>query len=485
MIISRRSFLAGAASFAFGGWRIFAAPPGWKPPRKPNLVFGVLSDSHLRTDWTGNGLRWTDRYFISALKYFRDNGADAVVHCGDFADRGQVREMEFHAEAWNRVFPDGLLPDGRKIEKLFVTGNHDVAGWQYGIGFRVEKIYPDPEERAKHLLSTDMAGHWERIWGEKFEPVWHKEVKGYHFFGRNWGVDDSGADVVFENGDKPFFLLSHEFGQMPGEGAFRNAVGFFGHWHQSAVNWNEIFFQNGRPYPQIQVPSCAPFGCGGMGADAWISKATLQGKDKAGASMQGYLVKVYNDMMVVERREFSQNASLGADWVMPLFERKVENVKRKVGGEGRAHPFSKEELKKVIGEPQFRKGAKLIVECCQCENVAKSIVANNQLEIGTGNGNNSIMATLNIKIPLADGNRDSRVYAYEVAVAGDEGTQKLLKAVYARGCNMGIGYEIDGGLTTIEIPKSELPHGTKLTISARPLSSLGTSGKPIATTFKV
>ena len=201
--------------------------------------------------------------------------------------------------------------------------------------------------------------------------------------------------------------------------------------------------------------------------------------------MQGYLVKVYNDMMVVERREFSQNASLGADWVMPLFERKVENVKRKVGGEGRAHPFSKEELKKVIGEPQFRKGAKLIVECCQCENVAKSIVANNQLEIGTGNGNNSIMATLNIKIPLADGNRDSRVYAYEVAVAGDEGTQKLLKAVYARGCNMGIGYEIDGGLTTIEIPKSELPPGTKLTISARPLSSLGTSGKPIATTFKV
>lgn len=60
--------------------------------------------------------------------------------------------MEFHAEAWNRVFPDGLSPDGRKIEKLFVTGNHDVAGWQYGIGFRVEKIYPDPEERAKHLL---------------------------------------------------------------------------------------------------------------------------------------------------------------------------------------------------------------------------------------------------------------------------------------------------------------------------------------------
>ena len=29
---------------------------------------------------------------------------------------------------------------------------------------------------------------------------------------------------------------------------------------------------------------------------------------------------------------------------------------------GRVHPFSKDELKKVIGKPQFREGAKLIVE---------------------------------------------------------------------------------------------------------------------------
>ena len=33
-----------------------------------------------------------------------------------------------------------------------------------------------------------MAANWERIWGEKYEPVWHKEVKGYHFFGRNHNV---------------------------------------------------------------------------------------------------------------------------------------------------------------------------------------------------------------------------------------------------------------------------------------------------------
>lgn len=85
-----------------------------------------------------------------------------------------------------------------------------------------------------------------------------------------------------------------------------------------------------------------------------------------------------------------------------------------------------------------------------------------------------------VRIPLANGNPDSRVYAYEVVVVGVEGTPKLFKAVYAAGCNMGIGHEPNGGVTMLEIPKSELPLGKTLTIAARPLSSLGTAGKAIA-----
>ena len=92
--------------------------------------------------------------------------------------------------------------------------------------------------------------------------------------------------------------------------------------------------------------------------------------------------------------------------------------------------------------------------------------------------------SLRVRIPLADGNPDSRVYAYEVVVVGDEGAPKLHKAVYAAGVNMGIGHEPNGGVTTLEIPKSELPPGKTLTIAARPLSSLGTSGKAISAEFK-
>ena len=90
-----------------------------------------------------------------------------------------------------------------------------------------------------------------------------------------------------------------------------------------------------------------------------------------------------------------------------------------------------------------------------------------------------------VSIPHANGNPDSRVYAYEVEVAGDDQENKLCKSVYAAGCNMGIGREPNKGVTTLEIPRSELPPGKAFTIAVRPLSSLGTSGKPIVAEFKV
>ncbi len=91
----------------------------------------------------------------------------------------------------------------------------------------------------------------------------------------------------------------------------------------------------------------------------------------------------------------------------------------------------------------------------------------------------SVSPRLRVRIPLADGNPDSRVYAYEVVVVGDDASKKLLKAVYATGCNMGIGHEPNGGVTTLEIPRSELPPGKALTFTVTPLTSLGTRGCPL------
>ena len=538
--MTRRDFigktLAALGFTALPGGFLFAAPSGWKHGGAPNLVFGVVSDTHLRTSVKGNGLgaNWPDKYFVAALSHFKSCKVDAVVHCGDMAHRGQTRELEFHAEAWRCVFKTGPEPI-----KLFVTGNHDVDGAKYG-DF-VKNRYPDEVERAKHILATDMAANWERIWGDKYEPVWHKEVKGYHFFGQNYAVPDDeaiaflkkcGGDFALDRGDRPFFFMRHcrpsagvrKQGLMP----LRNAIAFFGHNHWSVANWNMAYLYYGR-LPLIECASCEPRGCRALVGDEWITKAKIEGREGAGAGRQGYVVCLYDDMMVIKRHDFTYGeSSLGSDWVMPFQKLKGGNVEKLKGETSQAHPFSKEELKKVIGEPQFRKGAKLeVVKCCQCENVAKSNVANVQsacaeatadkLEIGTGNGNNSTMATLKdsasprlrVRIPLADGNPDSRVYAYEVVVVGEavddpiapqtDGTggmgscrpTKLLKAVYAAGCNMGIGHEPNKGVTTLEIPYSELPvpHSSfpvphSLTIAARPLTSLGTSGRSIATTLK-
>ena len=486
--MTRRDFI-GNALVALGfsalpGGFLFAAPEGWKHGGKPNLVFGVVSVTHLRTKHGSSGKpghNWPDKYFAAALEYFKRRGVDAVVHCGDMAHRGQVEEMQFHANAWNRVFG----PSGGPV-KLFVTGNHDAEG--AGYGDFVEKNYPDPAERAKHVLATDMAANWERIWSEKYDSVWHKEVKGYHFFGRNWGVDDAelvrlveetGKTVRLDDPARPFFFMTHSRPVAPLRkrvSAKRNAVSFFGHNHWSIANWNMAYLYYGR-LPCFECASCEPRGCSGLVGDAWITKAKLEGRDPAstGKGRQGYVVCMYDDMMVLERHDFSDGeASLGADWVMPLSKRNP-------------HPLSKDEFKKVIGEPQFREGAKLEVSLDRIDKSNKVGKAATDTPVNPVNPvqENSATPQLRVRIPLANGNPDSRVYAYEVVVVGDEGTQKLHKAVYAAGCNMGMGHEPNGGVTTLDIPKSELPPGKTLTFAVRPLTSLGTAGRPIATEFKV
>ena len=492
--VSRRDLLkssfAAIGFAALPGGFLFAAPRGWKHEGKPNLVFGVLSDTHLRTMHGSSGRpgrNWPHKYFAAALEYFKKQNVDAVVHCGDFAHRGQVEEMRFHADVWRNVF------GGEGPVKLFVTGNHDVLGAEYGDFAKGN--YPDPEERAKHVLATDMAANWECIWGEKYESVWHKEVNGYHFFGRHWNVDykdfaglvnSSAAQCGLGEGTRPYFVLQHRrpYAELrKALSAHGNAVSFFGHNHWSASNWNVISLYGA--FPCIQCPSCEPRGCAALTWDGYISKVPLEGRgpEKVGAGRQGFVVSLYDDMMVIARYDFTDGvSSLGADWVMPL-NWGTGNGERGTG----KHPFSKDELKMVIGEPQFHKGAKLEVSLDRIDKINKIEKTANDNPVTPVNPvqENPASPKLCVRIPLADGNPDSRVYAYEVVVIGEAGSQKLFKAVYAAGCNMGIGHETNGGVTTLEIAKDELPPGKSLTFAVRPLTSLGTSGRPIITDFKV
>ena len=121
------------------------------------------------------------------------------------------------------------------------------------------------------------------------------------------------------------------------------------------------------------------------------------------------------------------------------------------------HPLSLTAMKKKIGSPQFRADLKLRIEA-----------------VGKAG-----KRALKLSIPPADGNPDSRVYAFDVIVAGDDPGKKLLKSVYAAGANMGVGHAPNGGVTIFTIPVAQLPKGTELTVAVRPITSLGTRGRAI------
>ena len=473
--MTRREFLKGAfGTLGFGAsgacGRLFAAPLGWKPSATPNLVFGVIRDTHLmssfgenempvwdrgkKADWKENPVR----YLVAALKYFRERKVDAVMHGGDFADTGLMSEMMWHAEAWRRVFPRNRGLDGKKVEKLFVTGNHDCEGMP-----RARRAYPDDAEYARRMFNADIPGNWERIWGEQYEPVWHKTVKGYHFFGRHFGEDSMKmASLVkagiqkfnLEDGAKPYFFLSHTGSCGAENEAFRqalsglhNAVAFYGHWHSSFANWNTIKFWLGKTTPELQIPLYSPWFAYDQSMNCqYITTAKLENWQAGGAFRQGFIVNVYDDMIVFERHEFGTHGRIGEDWVLPL-------------GESHPHPLCAERLRKRIGVPQFAEEAKLkFVRCGE--------------------------DAFNVLVPLAGANPGARVFAYELQVTDGAGEIRLVKASIASGCNVAVGSEPDGGVTAITVKRSELPTGKNIVFAVYPLTSLGTRGQPLAQKVK-
>ena len=109
---TREEFIKGALSasgfLALPGG-LFSAPAGWKPKKKPNLVFGILSDTHLQTGWDGKtphgGYPLT--YVTNAMKLFRKRNIDAFMHLGDMAHRGKNAEAEYHRDIFDTFFPRG------------------------------------------------------------------------------------------------------------------------------------------------------------------------------------------------------------------------------------------------------------------------------------------------------------------------------------------------------------------------------------------
>ncbi|MBP5226554.1 MAG: metallophosphoesterase [Kiritimatiellae bacterium] len=329
---SRRSFLAGAVGAV--GTSLLAGQDEGVPasgPGQPNVTFGVLSDVHLNRPGD-------EDTFLKALTYFRDNGADGVLVAGDIADRGRVEQLQRAGDCWFSVFPDGKAPDGRAVEQLFVYGNHDVDGWKWG-GMQQ---YPDEAAKWAHAIgyADNRAKVWERIFKEPYQPIWAKTVKGYTFIGSHWG-NEKDLDTFLQThaarlnlaGNRPFFYTQHPHPGNTVQGPwawgndggvatralekFPNAVAFSGHSHYSLTDersiWQGAFTSVGTS--SLRYIFSQYWRDNGENHNNIVKQMEMLPEQ---TGRQGMLVKVYDDRMVIERREFVYGESLGGAWVVPL-----------------------------------------------------------------------------------------------------------------------------------------------------------------------
>lgn len=399
MNVSRRFFIGGASAFgalgAFGGARFLIG--GGAPSGKPNLRFGVVSDIHIDCiDGCSNDsrIRGTNETFRKTLEYFRSQDVDAVVIAGDMADLGMGEQLMAVADAWYKVFPNDKYPDGRPVEKVFIYGNHDWRGYTYQGGY-AKKIYPDENERVKHIIQADMAGWWRRAFREDYSPLYAKVVNGYTFIGQHWDkccgypLGDKGGvdphvrikDYLAEHGKRldpklPFFYIQHPhpkdtcygswaWGHDTGVStaalsAFSNAIAFSGHSHYSLTDersvWQGAFTSVGTAslrYGAMTSDEYNPVGyenTGGEGAfSGYLNAHKISPNLDLGDVRQGMLWSIYDDCAVVKRRDFVGNLDLGDDWVLPL-------------PAAESRPFAFVEHAKKIAAPEFVEGQEPTVE---------------------------------------------------------------------------------------------------------------------------
>jgi hypothetical protein len=498
--VSRRWFIGGLASWgAFGGNRVFGALPGKYSGGTPKLKFGVVSDVHLRVNPKGPGL--TPGYDTATLEHtltwYRDQGVDAVAVVGDIADRGIVEEMEAFAATWFKVFPDDRAPDGRRVERIVVYGNHDWGGKHYKPF--VDAKYQGETDISKRILIGRPKEHWERIFHEPWEHVYRKEVKGYTFIGAQWsngwckGKDEVGIQGVDEffaaqkgkiDSSLPFFYFQHPhpkdtcygswaWGHDNGASTrnlsmYSNAIAFSGHSHYSLTDERSIW-----------QGAFTSLGTSSLRYTGLTANAILQGFENGGTAplgrkkyepfkvmkhirtadgRQGMLVSVYDDHIVFTRREFVYDTSLGEDWVLPL-------------PAAESKPFAFAEHAKKVDVSEFPKGAKVKVKKIRGKNRGY-----NRGKVKIPSVEKEVYA---ISFPAAKDTISARTMDYEVAAVPNDGGERVVRYVVPEGFNMSIKDECLKKAVRCLIAADQLPPAGTFHFEVRPRNSFGQKGAAI------
>ena len=483
----RRQFLGSAAAFAGA----LAFPHGLLASGTPNLRFGFLSDVHLCR--TPGDMFSSRTSFVRALSWYRERGVDAIVVSGDLTETGYAHELMDFAASWNEVFPGNRAPDGRHVERIFVYGNHDVADW-------LEGNYKSDGERRREMICYDMKGHWERAFGEPFEPAYVKTVngsaficahwpikegmKGYHFsaVGTNWPKMTAGAELVGRiaptlDPAKPFFYVQHAhpknscFGPWASCGddgtstaalaRFPNAVALSGHSHYSLTDersvWQGGFTSVGGgslafTWGAYNFRENAVANLWGEAGKARVRRMPHLQTEKDGR--QGSLVSVFDDRIVIERHDFNWGESLGEDWVIPL-------------GIGAARPYAYATRRTTRTAPEFPVGARVALQVADSEDDVRNPLPRER--------------QLRVTFPAAEARGGCRTFEYEVRALAV--TDDLDGMVVSTRRALAPDYHLPavraGRRGEVRFPLADFVPNTGYRFEVRPLECFGRAGRPI------
>ena len=497
MNFSRRWFIGGGAALgAMQGCRVITDPAGLFRGGGANVKFGVISDVHVIASDTDRGTCGNTRTLEHTLKWFDSQGVDAVMVAGDIADAGLVSELQTFADAWFKVFPnDRSTRDGRKVERLFIYGNHDWEGYRYGYQVFGRKSIDLQDD---WIADFGTKKTWERLFGEEYSPVYRKNVKGYDFIGAHW---DGGAKANWsgmyaiepwfkENGcrldpSKPFFYFQHPhpkdtcygswaWGRDGGVStrtlsAFPNAVAFSGHSHYSLVDertiWQGAFTSLGTGSlryagtPDEEFPGEGFENTGGSREKD--GEKTIE-RGRRSNSRNGMLVSVYDDCTVFRRRDFRHDADLGPDWVLPHASAEPK-------------PFAFAERARKSKAPEFGTDARVgaVSGKAMTRRAKKSL----NPKATKDEAEKAKSPAINVTFPAIKRTFGSVAWRYEIVAEREDGTPVSKKRILASDFHLPLGSSEKS--YTISFLRRQLPTGGKIRFTVIPYDCFGNAGKGI------
>ena len=491
---SRRDFAKGALGLF--GWGMFAGglygSSLLPEATKPRLSLGIISDIHIRlVRKDGKNSFEGGEMFRKTLEWFRNQGVDGVTISGDLADRGYIEELEEVGRIWRSVFPGDTAPDGRHVERLFVYGNHDWEGFKYNDA----GIWMFGADCSKHTIRTDLAAAWKKAFGEEYSPVWRKEVKGYTFIGAHWTADwckgfwETGVpqapEWFKENGStidpsKPFFYIQHPppkdtchgpwlWGHDDGRltktlSQYHNAIALTGHSHASLTQekaiWQGAFTAidvGSLSYTGLEYGDLRPYwreNDNSNREEAAENGKKIMRRMSTGDGHQGMVARVYDGLVVFERRDFGSMEKLGADWAAPL------PVKEPL-------PFAFEPRAAASLAPQFPTGAALAIRMTTGKNRGGWGVKSEERQV------------LEVTISAANRPGAGRVFDYALEISGkDGGTDR--KFVFAAGFHRPAGSKEAGMPTVFQVDAALLKAKGDYRVKVVPRNCFGVAGDAIA-----